>query len=79
VRSILKHFDLLKKDAKDSLDHAANALTDVADNIEHEADRGRQEGNHNEEEAADKEYLEVWARVCDGLVDNKIQELELSI
>ena len=40
AKSILKHFDLVKKDAKDSLDHAANALTDVADNIEHEADRG---------------------------------------
>ena len=40
AKSILKHFDLPKKDAKDSLDHAANVLTDLADNIEHEADRG---------------------------------------
>ena len=39
AKSILKHFDLPKKDAKDSLDRAANALADLADNIEHEADR----------------------------------------
>jgi hypothetical protein len=40
AKSILKHFDLSKKDAKDSLNHAANALADLADNIEHKADRG---------------------------------------
>ena len=39
AKSILKHFNLPKKDAKDSLDHAANVLADLADNIEHEADR----------------------------------------
>jgi len=40
VKLILKHFDLPKKDAKNSLDHAANALADLADNVDYEADRG---------------------------------------
>ncbi len=59
AKSILKHFDLPKKDAKDSLNHAANALANLANNIDHEAARGREEGNHNEEEADNKEYLEA--------------------
>ncbi len=79
VKLILKHFNLPKKDAKNSLDHAANALADLADNVDYEADRGWQEANHDKEEADDKEYSKVWACVCNGLVDNKIQELELSI
>jgi hypothetical protein len=79
AKSILKHFNLPKKDANDSINHAANALVDLADNIEHEADRGWQEGNHDEEEAADKEYSEVWAHICNSLADNKIHKLELSI
>jgi len=40
AKSILKHFDLPKKDAKDSLDCVANALANLTDNIDHEADRG---------------------------------------
>ncbi len=79
AKSILKHFDLLKKDAKDFLNYAANALADLADNINHQADRGWQEANHNKEEADDKEYSEVWAHVCDSLADSKIQELKLSV
>jgi hypothetical protein len=35
AKSILKHFDLLKKDDADALDHTANALADLADNIDH--------------------------------------------
>jgi hypothetical protein len=41
VKLIQKHFDLPKKDAKDSLDCAANMLAGLANNIDHEADRGR--------------------------------------
>jgi hypothetical protein len=35
AKSILKHFDLPKKDDAEALDHAANALADLADNIDH--------------------------------------------
>ena len=40
AKSILKHFDLPKKDDVEALDHAANALADLADNVDYEADRG---------------------------------------
>jgi hypothetical protein len=79
AKSILKHFDLPKKDDNEALDRAANALADLADNLDHEADGGREKGNNDEEEADNNEYLEAWARICDGLADNKIQELNLSV
>jgi hypothetical protein len=79
AKSILKHFDLPKKDNVEALDRAANALADLADNIDHGTGRERERANNDEEEADQTEYLEVWASVCDGLVDNKIQELELSV
>jgi hypothetical protein len=40
AKSILKHFDLPKKDDKDTLESAANVLVDLAKNIDHKADRG---------------------------------------
>jgi hypothetical protein len=79
AKSILKHFDLPKKDDAEALDRAANALADLADNIDHGTGRERERANNDEEEADQTEYLEAWASVCDGLADNKIQELELSI
>jgi hypothetical protein len=79
AKSILKHFNLLKKDDVKALNHAANALADLADNIDHRTGRERERANNNEEEADQTEYLEVWASVCDGLADNKIQELKLSV
>ena len=79
MKLIQKHFDLPKKDAKDSLDCAANVLADLANNIDHKADRGRQKGNHNKEKADDKKYSKAWAYICNSLADNKIQELKLSI
>jgi hypothetical protein len=39
AKSILKHFDLPKKDDVEALDHAANALADLADNIDCKAGR----------------------------------------
>ena len=54
-------------------------LADHADDIDHEADRGQQEGNYNKKKADNKDYSEMWAHVCDSLADNKIQELELSV
>jgi hypothetical protein len=81
AKSILKHFDLPKKNDMDSraLDRAANALADLADNLDNDAGRGREKGKSDEEEADDQVYLEAWASVCDGLADNKIQELDLSV
>ena len=79
AKSILKHFDLPKKDDAEALDRAANALADLADNIDHGTGRERERANNDEEEADQTEYLEAWASVCDGLADNKIQELELSV
>ena len=79
AKSILKHFDLPEKKDKDALDQAANALADLTGNLDHEADRGQEKGNSDEEEADDQVYLEVWACICDGLEDNRIQELDLSI
>ena len=79
AKSILKHFDLPKKKNKDALDQAANVLANLADSLDHEADRGWEKGNSDEEEADDQVYLKAWACVCDGLEDNKIQELDLSI
>ena len=78
AKSILKHFSLPKNNDKDTLDHAANALADLADNLDHDVDRGQDKGNSDEEEDH-QVYLEVWASVCDGLGDNKIQELDLSV
>ena len=79
AKSILKHFDLPKKDDAEALDRAANALADLADNIDHGTGRERERANNDEEEADQTEYLEAWASICDGLADNKIQELELSV
>ena len=80
AKSILKHFDLPKKDDVEALDCAANALADLADNIDHEAaGRERERANNDEEEADQTEYLEAWASVCDGLADNKIKLLESSV
>ncbi len=79
AKSILKHFDLPKRDDKKALDHAANALVDLADNINYKAGREQERGNNDKKQAHYKEYLEVWASICDGLADNKIQELKLSV
>ena len=40
AKSILKHFDLPKKDDKDTLNRTANALANLADNIDHDTDKG---------------------------------------
>ena len=53
AKSILKHFDLSKKKDKDALDQAANVLADLADSLDHEADRGWEKGNSNKKEADD--------------------------
>ena len=79
AKSILKHFDLPKKNDKDALDHAVNALADLADNVDHDAGRGREKGKSDKEVADDQEYSEVWASVCNNLADDQIQELDLSI
>jgi hypothetical protein len=79
VKLILKHFDLPKNDDNDALDCMPNALADLADGIDPEAGRGREKGNNNEEEADDNEYSEAWACISEGLVDNKLEELNLSI
>jgi hypothetical protein len=79
AKSILKHFDLLKKNDAEALDYAANTLADLANNIDHGTGREWERANNDEEEADQTEYLEVWASVCDGLADNKIQELKLSV
>jgi len=75
AKSILKHFDLPKKDEKDTLDYAANALANLADNIDHDADMGWEKANDNEEEEDHQQYLETWSNICDSLADNKIEEL----
>jgi len=62
-----------------SVNLAPNSEHYIADSLDYEADRGQEKGNSNEEEADDRVYLEAWACVCDGLEDNKIQELDLSI
>jgi hypothetical protein len=36
AKSILKHFDLPKNNDRDALDHAANALAELADNLDHD-------------------------------------------
>jgi len=79
AKSILKHFDLPKKDENNTLDHAANALANLAENIDHDADMGWEKANNDEEEEDQQEYLEVWSNLCDGLADNKIEELQLSV
>jgi len=79
AKSILKHFDLPKNNDDDALDRAANALANLADNIDREGDGEREKGRNDEEEADNQEYLEAWGCICDGLADNKIQELHLSV
>jgi len=79
AKSILKHFDLPEKNDAEALNRTANALADLADNIDYGTGRERERANNNEEEADQTEYLEAWASICDGLADNKIQELELSV
>jgi len=79
AKSILKHFDLPKKDDKDALDRTVNALADLADNLDHDAGRGREKGKSDKEAADDQEYSEAWASVCNDLEDDQIQELDLSI
>jgi len=79
AKSILKHFNLPKKDEKDTLDHIANALANLADNIDHNADMGWEKANDNEEEEDHQQYLEAWTNICDSLADNKIKELQLSV
>ncbi len=49
AKSILKHFDLPKKDDKDALDHAVNVLADLTDNLDHKAGRGWEKGKSDEE------------------------------
>ena len=79
AKSILKHFDLPKKDDNDALDHAVNALAELTDNLDHDAGRGREKGKSDEEVIDDQEYSEAWASVCDGLEDDQLQELDLSV
>ena len=79
AKSILKHFDLPKKDDNDALDHAVNALADLTDNLDHDAGRGWEKGKSDEEVINDQEYSEAWASVCDGLEDDQLQELDLSV
>ncbi len=40
AKSILKHFNLSKNNDKDTLDHIANVLANLADNLDHDVDRG---------------------------------------
>ena len=40
AKSILKHFDLPKNNDKDTLGCVANVLADLADNLDHDVDRG---------------------------------------
>ena len=77
AKSILKHFDLPKNNDRDALDYAANALAELADNLDH--DVGSRDKDNSKEEEDYQVYLEVWASVCNGLADNKIQELDLSV
>jgi len=79
AKSILKHFDLPKKDNKDALDYVVNVLADLTNNLDHDAGRGWEKGKSDEEVIDDQEYTEAWASVCNGLVDNQLQELNLSI
>jgi len=79
AKSILKHFDLPKKDNKDALDHAVNVLANLTDNLDHDAGRGWEKGKSDEEVIDDQEYTEAWASVCDSLADDQLQELDLSI
>ena len=79
AKSILKHFDLPKKDDNDALDHAVNALADLTDNLDHDAGRGREKGKSDKEVINDQEYSEAWASICDGLEDDQLQELDLSV
>ncbi len=58
AKLILKHFDLPKKNNKDALNCTANALADLANNIDHKADRGQEKGNNDEDEGDHQVYLE---------------------
>jgi hypothetical protein len=77
AKSILKHFDLPKTNDWNALDHADNVLAELNNNLNHDVD-SRDKGNSDEEEDH-QVYLEAWANVHNGLADNKIQELNLSI
>jgi len=77
AKSILKHFDLPKTNDQNALDCAANALAELDNNLDHDVD-SQDKGNSDEEEDH-QVYLEAWANVRDGLADNKIQELNLSV
>jgi hypothetical protein len=79
VKLILKHFDLPKNNDNNALDCVANALADLVDGIDHEAGRGQEKGNNDKEEADNNKYSEAWACISKGLVDNKLEELNLSI
>ena len=79
AKSILKHFDLPKKNNNDALDHAVNALADLADNLDHDEGRGQEKGKSDKEVTDNQVYSEVWASVCDSLEDDQKQELELSV
>ena len=59
AKSILKHFDLPKKDDAEALDRTANALADLADNIDYGTGGEQERANKDEEEADQIEYLEA--------------------